>query len=204
MHSLMLRRRTTFSNAFKTGALKTMPRGTLLFNIFMNMGLYILYTVICFVLARPPHNLVKKAIASRLATLSIPRWLRHFITPRQMSKEQAVAVCFCGAAKTTGVGIPLVAAMWAGQSDMVRASIAIPVLLYTMEQVFLAQVLVYVFKWYLKRSAHSDLDMESHRDAESHRPSAAGLYELDGVGERTDTETGGEEVAERKTKEIKL
>jgi len=193
--------RTTFSNAFKTGALEKMPRGTLLFNIFMNMGLYILYTVICFVLARPPHNLVKKAIASRFATLSIPRWLRHLITPRQMSKEQAVAVCFCGAAKTTGVGIPLVAAMWAGQSDMVRASIAIPVLLYTMEQVFLAQILVYVFKWYLKRSVHSELDMESQKDRESHRPSAAGIHELDGAGDRTYAKaSGGEEIAEKRAK----
>jgi len=187
-----------------------MPRVSLIFNIFMNMGLYILYTVICFVLARPPHDLVKKAIASRLATLSIPRWLRHFITPRQMSKEQAVAVCFCGAAKTTGVGIPLVAAMWAGQSDIIRASIAIPVLLYTIEQVFLAQVLVYVFKWYLKRSVHSDLDMESRRDeesgrdAESRRPSAARVYELDGAGEGTDVELGGEKAVQQKGQEVKV
>lgn len=173
-----------------------MPKGSIIFNIFMNMGLYILFTVICFVLARPPHDLVKKAIGSRLATLSIPRRLRHFITPRQMSKEQAIAVCFCGAAKTTGVGIPLVAAMWAGQPEPIRASIAIPVLLYTMEQVFLAQILVYVFKWYLKRSVHSELDMESRRPS-------AGLGELDGADERTNVETG-EDSAEKKSKDVKV
>lgn len=163
----------------------------------MNMGLYILYTVICFVLARPPHNLVKKAIGSSLATLSIPRPLRHFIMPRQMSKEQAIAVCFCGAAKTTGVGIPLVAAMWSAQSASIRAAIAIPVLLYTMEQVFLAQILVYVFKWYLKRSVHSELDMES-------RPTSAGVRDVDGANERSDVDAGGDSSEEQKSKDVKV
>ncbi|KAJ4391358.1 LRR receptor-like serine/threonine-protein kinase RGI2 [Gnomoniopsis smithogilvyi] len=184
---------TTFSNAFKTGAIYTMPKSSILFNIFMNIGLYALFTVICFVMARPPHDLVKRAIASRLATRSVPRCVRNLITPRQMSKEQAIAVCFCGAAKTTGVGIPLVAAMWAEQSDITRAYIAIPVLLYTIEQVFMAQVLVYIFKWYLKRDVHSDLDVESGR---------TGLYDLDGADERNAVEKGREDfrqAGQRKT-----
>lgn len=129
----------------------------------MNIGLYTLFTVICFVMARPPHDLVKRAMSSRLASHSIPRPIRHFITPRQMSKEQAIAVCFCGAAKTTSVGIPLVAAMWSSLPTLKVAFLQIPVLLYTMEQVFLAQGLVYVFRWYMKRKVHSDLDTESTR-----------------------------------------
>lgn len=144
----------------------------------MNIGLYALFTAICFVLARPPHALVKRAMGSRLASRSLPRRARHLLTPRQMSKRQAVAVCFCGAAKTTSVGIPLVAAMWAGQTEQKRALLQIPVLLYTMEQVFLAQGLVYVFKWYMKRSAHSDLDAASLR---ARRAAAAGVDELDGA-----------------------
>lgn len=184
-----------------------MPKSSILFNIFMNLVLYILFTVICFVLARPPHDLVKKAIASRLATMSIPRCARHFITPRQMSKEQAVAVCFCGAAKTTGVGIPLVAAMWARHPADVRAAIAIPVLLYTMEQVFVAQVLVYVFKWYLKRSVHSELDMESRRPSGAGLPLATGLTplrQLDGTHESSDAKLGRDKVGEQKMEEIQL
>ncbi|KAF3770462.1 hypothetical protein M406DRAFT_248237 [Cryphonectria parasitica EP155] len=167
---------STFSNAFKTGALYTMPKASIFFTVFMNIGLYVLFTIICFVFARPPHNLVKKAIGPQLASLSIPRPIRHFITPRQMSKEQTIAVCFCGAAKTTGVGIPLVAAMWSGRDELTRAYLQIPVLLYTMEQVFLAQGLVYVFKWFLRRSVHSELDVESVRGER-------GLRALDGADE---------------------
>lgn len=168
-----------------------MPRGSIIFTIFMNIGLYLLFTLICFVLARPPHDLVKTAIASRMARCSIPGPLRRFITPRQMSKEQAVAVCFCGAAKTSGVGIPLVAAMWAdGQDELRRAYLEIPVLLYTMEQVFLAQGLVYVFKWYLRRNVHSDLDAISAAE----RGGARGVRDLDGAAGEVGEEEEEEEV----------
>jgi sodium/bile acid cotransporter 7 len=52
-----------------------------------------------------------------------------------MSRRQTVAVCFCGAAKTTSLGIPLVTAMWRDADNLTRAYIQIPVLLYTIEQV---------------------------------------------------------------------
>lgn len=184
--------RTTFSNAFKTGAIYTMPKGSILFNIFMNIALYVLFTVICFVLARPPHGLAK---VSGFATRLLPRCVQQLIIPRRMSKEQAVAVCFCGAAKTSGVGIPLVAAMWAKQSDITRAYIAIPVLLYTMEQVFMAQILVYIFKGYLRRDVHSELDVESRR---------GGICDLDGSNERTEAETGEEDAGQQKSRDLNV
>lgn len=130
----------------------------------MNVGLYALFTGVCFVAARPPHRLVL-AFETRAAQRYIPGPVRRVVAPKQMSKEQTVAVCFCGAAKTTSVGIPLVAAMWHSKGADVQATLAIPVLLYTMEQVFLAQVLVYVFRWYLRRGeAHKEsMDMEALR-----------------------------------------
>lgn len=72
--------------------------------------------------------------------------------------------------------------MWATQPDQQRTSfIQIPVLLYTMEQVFLAQVLVYVFKWYLKRSVHSELDSESMRTRTTRVDELDGAVEGGGV-----------------------
>lgn len=172
--------RSTFSNAFNTGAIYQLPTASIIFTVFMNVGLYSLFTLICFVMARPPHDLVKRAMSSRLASHSLPRPVRHFITPRQMSKEQAIAVCFCGAAKTTSVGIPLVAAMWSSLPTKV-AFLQIPVLLYTMEQVFLAQGLVYVFRWYMKRSVHSELDTESTRTAMTRVDELDGTVDQGGV-----------------------
>ncbi|KUI59203.1 hypothetical protein VP1G_06447 [Cytospora mali] len=140
----------TFSNAFKTGAIYQLPKGSIIFNVLMNVVLYGLFTAICFTMARPPRRLVT-AFESPLIEKYLPRAVRRIVAPKQMSREQTIAVCFCGAAKTTSVGIPLVSAMWAQKDDLTRAFVAIPVMLYTMEQVFLAQILVYAFRHYLKR-----------------------------------------------------
>ncbi|KAH7162469.1 putative sodium bile acid cotransporter [Dactylonectria estremocensis] len=152
---------TTFSGAFGTGALFQLSTSNVLFNVFMNVALYVLFTLICFYTARPPQRFTHWVTASRLGRI-LPRAL----TPRRMSKEQTIAVCFCGAAKTTSLGIPLVSAMWARADDLTRAYIQIPVLLYTIEQVFLAQVLVYIFRWYLRRGEKKqgdDTEEESAR-----------------------------------------
>ncbi|KAK7737731.1 LRR receptor-like serine/threonine-protein kinase RGI2 [Cytospora paraplurivora] len=179
----------TFSNAFKTGAIYQLPKGSIVFNILMNVGLYGLFTVICFYTARPPRRLVIfcESLFSRAPWL--PRWVRRIITPKQMSREQAVAVCFCGAAKTTSVGIPLVSAMWAQQDELTRAYVTIPVMLYTMEQVFLAQILVYVFRHYLKRGEAMDNRKKSMDDLEgvpgegtASRDEEDGVEEVDAVG----------------------
>lgn len=66
---------------------------------------------------------------------TLPKVVRRVLAVRQMSIEETMAVCFCGAAKTTSLGIPLVAAMWATADDLTRSFIQIPVLLYTIEQV---------------------------------------------------------------------
>lgn len=138
--------RTTFSGAFGTGALFSLSTSSILFNVFINVALYIVFTIICFYSARPPLSLVTFVSTSRLN-----RYLPGPLKPKRMSKEQTIAVCFCGAAKTTSLGIPMVTAMWARADDLTRAYIQIPVLLYTIEQVFMAQMLVYFFRWYLKR-----------------------------------------------------
>lgn len=131
--------RTTFSGAFKTGALFKISKPSLLFNIFMNIALYFIYTAICFFSARPPAFLadwINPLLAESKVAGRLPRMLRRALTIRRMPREQMIAVCFCGAAKTTSLGIPLVTAMWNASDDLTRAFIQIPVLLYTIEQVW--------------------------------------------------------------------
>ena len=130
--------RTTFCGAYDTGALFELSTDSVIFNVFMNLALYLLFTIICFFAARPPLALTRHAnalISDSAWGRKLPRSLRRIITARRMSKEETVAVCFCGAAKTTSLGIPLVTAMWAHSDPLTRAYIQIPVLLYTIEQV---------------------------------------------------------------------
>ncbi|KAJ4268637.1 LRR receptor-like serine/threonine-protein kinase RGI2 [Fusarium torreyae] len=157
---------STFSGAFGTGALKDLSTSNVLFLVFMNVALYALFTVICFFSARPPKGLTNIVSSSWLGRI-LPRAL----LPKRMSKEQTIAVCFCGAAKTTSLGIPLASSMWARADDLTRAYIQIPVLLYTIEQVFMAQGLVYFFRWYMRRGVKERVDEETEQDTVGERQS---------------------------------
>ncbi|KAI5465625.1 putative sodium bile acid cotransporter [Mariannaea sp. PMI_226] len=144
---------TTFSGTFGTGALFQLSTSNILFDVFMNVALYFVFTLICFFTARPPQRFVDRVSSSRLG-----RHLPHVMKPYRMSKEQTIAVCFCGAAKTTSLGIPLASAMWTQADNLTRAYIQIPVLLYTIEQVFMAQLLVYVFRRYIRQAKENEGD----------------------------------------------
>jgi solute carrier family 10 (sodium/bile acid cotransporter), member 7 len=120
----------------------------------MNLATYLIFTAICLLLARPPSPLitfVNAHVADSKPFSQLPKPVQAMLRLERLSRSQTVAVCFCGAAKTTSLGIPLVSAMWASADNLTRAYIQIPVLLYTIEQVFAAQMLVYLFRRYLKR-----------------------------------------------------
>ncbi|KAI0603316.1 putative sodium bile acid cotransporter [Biscogniauxia sp. FL1348] len=155
---------STFSGAFETGALTRTPKSSIIFNVFMNIAEYLLFTAICFWIASPPRPVVKFVndhIADSKAGLRLPRVVRRAVTIKRMEGIHVVAVCFCGAAKTTSVGIPLVSAMWSQLDNFTVASIQVPVLLYTVEQVFVAQFFTLFFKWWLEQTSKGQSDVES-------------------------------------------
>lgn len=76
-----------------------------------------------------------------------------------MSPEETIAVCFCGPAKSTALGIPLLYAMWKPIDLFTKAKTSVPVLLYTTEQICVAHFFVQLFKrWHAKilEKEHSD------------------------------------------------
>lgn len=100
-------------------------------------------------------------IADSKLGVRLPAFVRRAITVKKMPKDQVVAVCLCGAAKTQALGIPLADAMWAQSPDLTRSLIQIPILLYTMEQVFTAQFLTILFRWWLQKDKKRTSDEES-------------------------------------------
>ncbi|KAI1417848.1 hypothetical protein F5Y13DRAFT_185177 [Hypoxylon sp. FL1857] len=161
---LMLVAWSTFSGAFQTGALTALPKSSVIFNVFLNIAEYVLFTAICYWVASPPEavtRLINGYVADSKLGSSLPGLIRRAVTVKRMPKELVVAVCFCGAAKTTSVGIPLAAAMWSQLDNFTISSIQVPVLLYTVEQVFVAQFFTIFFKWWLQRAKKGALDAES-------------------------------------------
>ncbi|KAI0202751.1 sodium bile acid symporter [Astrocystis sublimbata] len=155
---------TTFSGAFETGALTALPKSSVIFNVFINVAEYLLFTMICYYIAYPPRvftTLSQKWLVESKMGSRLPDTLRRAMTIKRMPRELVVAVCFCGAAKTTSLGIPLTAAMWSKLDDFKISSIQVPVLLYTVEQVFIAQFLTIFFKRWLQRDRKRAIDTES-------------------------------------------
>ncbi|KAI0866807.1 sodium bile acid symporter [Xylaria cubensis] len=155
---------STFSGAFETGALTELPKSSIIFNVFINVAEYLLFTIICYYIAYPPRRvtaLLNGCIAESRIGSHLPATLRRAITVKRMPRELVIAVCFCGAAKTTSIGIPLAAAMWSKLDNFTISSIQVPVLLYTVEQVFIAQFLTIFFKRWLQRSKKQATDVES-------------------------------------------
>ncbi|PLB51221.1 hypothetical protein P170DRAFT_382570 [Aspergillus steynii IBT 23096] len=126
---------TTFSSCFATGALQTLSTRSIIFVVFFNIALYIFLTGVCFVLCRPPRVLSSLGFGTS-----------HVF--KRISAEETIAVCFCGPAKSTALGIPLLYAMWTPVDLFVKAKTSVPVLLYTTEQICIAHFFVHVLrKW---------------------------------------------------------
>ncbi|KAI1862479.1 hypothetical protein JX265_009193 [Neoarthrinium moseri] len=154
----------TFSGAFKTGAIYDLPKSSVVFNILMNLALYMVFTVVCYYSAYPPEFLsrpVNAIVADSKLGRHLPAVIRRALTMKKMPKDQVVAVCLCGAAKTQALGIPLADAMWGQHDNVMKSLIQIPVLLYTMEQVFTAQFLTILFRWWIQRDKRTDCDDDS-------------------------------------------
>lgn len=84
-----------------------------------------------------------------------------------MPPEETIAVCFCGPAKSTALGIPLLYAMWAPVDLFTKAKTSVPVLLYTTEQICVAHFFVQLFrKWHARIADKPDVEHGNRDPAE--------------------------------------
>ncbi|EEP80045.1 conserved hypothetical protein [Uncinocarpus reesii 1704] len=128
----------SFSTCFATQALESMSKETIVFAVFFNIGLYLFLTGICFFFCRPPKFLTSNRFGGR-------------VFPR-LAPAETIAVCFCGAAKTTGLGIPMLYAMYKSNDVSLNARMSVPVILYTIEQIFCARFLIQPFRSWSRKS----------------------------------------------------
>ncbi|KAI9035291.1 uncharacterized protein KD926_003785 [Aspergillus affinis] len=139
----------TFSSCFATGALQTLSARSIIFVVLFNIALYIFLTALCFILCRPPLVLCKLGLGGK-----------HVSVFKRISPEETIAVCFCGPAKSTALGIPLLYAMWTPLDLVVKAKTSVPVLLYTTEQICVAHFFVHVLGRWRRRVNEREMSME--------------------------------------------
>ncbi|AOW01529.1 SBF-like CPA transporter family-domain-containing protein [Yarrowia lipolytica] len=135
----------TFSTSFYDNAFESVPKATMIMVPFFNIGIYLLFTVICFACARSP---IPRLLAPHPPTevSSRPYKLLHrFISGFYFNKRNTVAIMLCGAAKTVALGVPLINAQYGSGSSLV-GRVSIPLTLFQGEQILTAQLLVPIFK----------------------------------------------------------
>ncbi|KAK9458289.1 putative sodium bile acid cotransporter [Dipodascopsis uninucleata] len=119
---------SSFSNSFATHAFTIVSHASVIMICFLNVLFYVLFTIICFLMARFP--------------LLPPKY--------QFSRADTVSIMLCGAAKTVALGVPLINAQYSGQTDKIGL-VSIALVLYQGEQILVAQILVPIFRRWIER-----------------------------------------------------
>ncbi|KAK2794902.1 hypothetical protein FQN50_009826 [Emmonsiellopsis sp. PD_5] len=147
-----------FSTCFATHALDTLTPQTIALTVLLNVFLYLFLTGVSFIIAYPPSSLLATPDphpptlpkSKTQKTKSLLHTI-HKHTIKQTPPRETIAICFCGPAKTTGLGLPLLYAMYPNVDLQPLAKLSVPVILYTTEQIFCAHFMVYLFRWWMGR-----------------------------------------------------
>lgn len=136
---------SSFSTAFYQKAFQSVSHVCVIFIVFFNIGIYLFFTVICYVSARPwfiklifDHE--PNQNSSKMYTVCY-----KVFKPFYYSKKDTVAVMFCGAAKTAALGVSLISSQY-GDDTPYLGKLLVPLVLYQSEQVITASWLVPFFK----------------------------------------------------------
>ncbi|KAK9474961.1 SBF-like CPA transporter family-domain-containing protein [Dipodascopsis tothii] len=136
---------SSFSNSFAARSFEEVTHESIIMVCFMNVGMYLFFTVICFMIAHNPL---------------LPKRLRF-------TREDTVSIMLCGAAKTVALGVPLINAQYASDSAKIGV-VSIPLVLYQGEQILVAQLLVPMFrKWIEAGQRQAALQEKAAADATS-------------------------------------
>ena len=126
----------TFSSCFYHQALENVSRQSVILVVFLNVGLYVFFTLFSLLVARPPihsQSYILQKVFSRF------------------SKRDTIAICFCAPAKSVSIGAPLIGVMWGtGFSEPVQSLVMIPIVLYQAEQILCGQIAVILFRRWAK------------------------------------------------------
>ena len=122
----------TFSSCFYFRALESISHESIILVCFLNMGLYLFFTLFSLLVARPPIH---------------PRSSFGQKVFLQFSKRDTIAICFCAPAKSVSIGAPLIGVMWgASFSNSVQSLVMVPIVLYQAEQILCGQLVVKLFR----------------------------------------------------------
>ncbi|ORX45687.1 hypothetical protein DM01DRAFT_1386489 [Hesseltinella vesiculosa] len=125
--------------------------------LFVDISLYLLACAFCLFIARLPWPFKR---------WQEPAWLDKW----RFSREDAVAIMYCGATKTVSMGIPLINVLYSSTSSGVVGVLSLPLLLYHISQLFIGNFQVPLLKKWIQHGKDEDnmtLQVSQISEAES-------------------------------------
>lgn len=186
-YMLLLIMFNSFSTAFKQHAFTSVSHTCIIFLCFFNFGIYVFFTGICYVCARPffipllfPTEPVP-GISSKLYSYSY-----KIFRPFYYNKRDSVCIMFCGAAKTAALGVSLITSQY-GNDKSNLGKLLVPLVLYQSEQVITASFFVPLFKRWCRDEQEDVAKAEaSQEDIEKKPTNSEGAVAADSVCSSTD------------------
>ncbi|GAV54722.1 hypothetical protein ZYGR_0AS00440 [Zygosaccharomyces rouxii] len=147
-YMLLLIMFNSFSTAFKQRAFTDVSHVCIIFVCFFDLGLYLFFTGICFICARPYFLLVIfKEEPVKGQSTKLYYYSYKLLRPFYYNKRDTVCLLYCGPAKTAALGVSLVTSQY-GNEKANLGKMLLPLVLYQAIQVLSASFLVPLFKWW--------------------------------------------------------
>ncbi|CCK73081.1 Rch1p KNAG_0M02280 [Huiozyma naganishii CBS 8797] len=172
-YMLLLIMFSSFSTAFYQKSFTSVSHVCIIFLCFFNLGVYILFTGISFLLARP-WFLIKLLDhePDREQSTRLYYYSYKIFRPFYYNKRDAICIMFCGPAKTAALGVSLITSQY-GDNKTNLGKILVSLVLYQAIQVLTASFFVPVFRKWAKdeieaeERAQSELKGNKEQDLES-------------------------------------
>lgn len=165
-YMLLLIMFSSFSTAFKQDAFTSVSSLCIIFVCFFNLGIYLFFTGICFLVARPYFIIKLFPVEPSKGESSLLYYYSYkLFRPFYYNKRDTICIMFCGAAKTAALGVSLVTSQY-GDDKSHLGKLLVPLVLYQSEQVIAAGFFVPFFKKWCRdeqeesqNNARKDIEM---------------------------------------------
>ncbi|KAI9317297.1 SBF-like CPA transporter family-domain-containing protein [Dichotomocladium elegans] len=163
---------SVFSDAFHAGSFNSVSATDIVAVLIMNAAFYTLFSLLALCLAYIPFP----------ASIKEPNWVRRL----RYSREDTVAVMYCGATKTVAMGVPLINVLYENGDPGTIGVLSTPLLLYHVEQLILGNLEIDLLKRWVSRGKQHDQESEgksggAHRDEEDVLPSSRSQEEVHAI-----------------------
>ncbi|CEP64992.1 Rch1p LALA0_S16e00210g [Lachancea lanzarotensis] len=182
---------SSFSTAFYQHAFTSVSHVSMVFIVLFNIGIYLFFSVLCFVCARPWFILKMFPDEPNEHSSKMYVYGYRVLRPFYYNKKDTVAILFCGPAKTAALGVSLVSSQY-GSDFPQLGKLLVPLVLYQSEQVVTAKLLVpLVRRWAADEDEVGSASEKDLEQASSGKGDATDSSEVSQIAQENDVQKQG-------------